>query len=351
MTACLLCLLFLSPLSARATDDAVTGPMAEKGPDDVPVLIRALADEEMGTRWNAALVLGEIGDAAATSALIERVQEDAHPRVRRRAMTALAQLGADAAVPALVARLASEDRLERRDAARALGKLGDREAVAPLIDALEDDEGFVRRDAARALGQLGDKGAVPALETLAQEPGRAYNPQRPLAEHEPSPAARAARFALGELGGESGLAALEKLLGSEQPHVRVRAVSTLGALGEQGVPLLIRALDKGGDDDVPVSGSPLRQAAIAALEAIGGDAAVAALAQAFELIEPPLSRGDTEDMRRTARALERLGHPEALPTLRAALEVSEDEDNWDRVTRYHRRLPRDLRQAIRSLEQ
>ena len=58
-----------------------------------------------------------------------------------------------------------------RNAAIVLGNSGDRRAVPALIDALADEEPLVRDAAAWALGQLGGEQAVAALQSLAARRG------------------------------------------------------------------------------------------------------------------------------------------------------------------------------------
>jgi epoxyqueuosine reductase len=58
-----------------------------------------------------------------------------------------------------------------RNAAIVLGNSGDRRAVPALIDALADEEPLVREAAAWALGQLGGEQAVAALQSLAARSG------------------------------------------------------------------------------------------------------------------------------------------------------------------------------------
>ena len=86
-----------------------------------------------------------------------------------------------AAVPALVAMLADEDKELRIAAAMALENMGPAaaEAVPALTKALKDREGRVRPWAAIALGNLGPaaRPAVPALGEAAK-----WDPVRPAAE-------------------------------------------------------------------------------------------------------------------------------------------------------------------------
>jgi HEAT repeat protein len=70
---------------------------------------------------------------------------------------------------AMIAALADDHGLARRDAREALIKIG-QPAVAPLIRALEDPKWQIRWGAAKALGQIGDPTAASALvKTLKDE--------------------------------------------------------------------------------------------------------------------------------------------------------------------------------------
>jgi len=70
---------------------------------------------------------------------------------------------------AMIAALADDHGLARRDAREALIKIG-QPAVAPLIRALEDPKWQIRWGTAKALGQIGDPTAANALvKTLGDE--------------------------------------------------------------------------------------------------------------------------------------------------------------------------------------
>jgi HEAT repeat protein len=93
---------------------------------------------------------------------------------RRMAAWALGFLADDRATPALVRALSdrTEDTDVRVYAAEALGHLqpenGHDEALAALLHALTDREPEIRFWAAFALGNLGDERAIPALQRLAE---------------------------------------------------------------------------------------------------------------------------------------------------------------------------------------
>jgi HEAT repeat protein len=83
-------------------------------------------------------------------------------RVRRAAASALGNLGAPAAIPALIAAMRDEDHEVMRQAGYALTKLG-QAAVGPLIQLLERESGQIQQAAADALGIIGDPQAIEPL--------------------------------------------------------------------------------------------------------------------------------------------------------------------------------------------
>lgn len=346
---CLLVILVLGTASSDAArrSAAVLGPMAEKGPDDVPVLIEALTAPAMGTRWNAALLLGEIGDRSAVPALVECVGQDENVRVRRRAIEALGKIGDTSAVPAITAALKSEDNLERRDAARALGALGDTSAVPGLIEALKDEEGFVRRDAALALGLLGDRSAVPALQDLTGEPPEDFSVEAPLGPDEMSPVAREAYFAIGALGGDTAVPAMKAVMKNPVAVVRARAATVMDQLGDDGIPLLAELLEDESADvrraaaptlarlgpataDLLVAAArddtdrDTRRAAVAALKEMGGSEGIAGL---LEVLNPDELPGCHLAIADALEALGEIGGTSEVQALRAVEEACRTHHN------------------------
>ncbi|WP_428265433.1 HEAT repeat domain-containing protein [Haliangium sp.] len=149
-------------------------------------------------RYQAALALGQAGEAAAIPVLLPLLEAE-DSSLRSAATYALGRLGEfcpDIVGPALARRLADPDDLVRDDAAEALGdlqyqparvalervlredwhatpraaaaaalgELGDPRACQALIAALFDEDGPVRGYAATSLGLLGDPSALPAVQ-------------------------------------------------------------------------------------------------------------------------------------------------------------------------------------------
>lgn len=145
-------------------------------------LVQQLGDHDPDRRADAALTLGQLGDARAVPALLP-ILDDQELAVRKAAADALEALGwmpdsdetkiafavaqsdwdgftriGPGAVAPLIGLLddrKSGHQIVRENAADALGEIGDGRAAEPLIDSLNHDDSLeVRRAAARSLVQL-----------------------------------------------------------------------------------------------------------------------------------------------------------------------------------------------------
>ncbi|MGA2090635.1 MAG: HEAT repeat domain-containing protein [Endomicrobiales bacterium] len=235
----------------------------------VPVLIKALKDEDVVFRRNAAEALGRIGSAAksAVPGLIEAVR-DSDADVRYNAVEALGHIGPDAksAVPGLITALKDTDANNRFQAFRALAAIGP-SAVPILIKSLGDDNNAVSANAAEALGKIG-KVSVPDLTKAVQDTALNRNIRRLAAKilgwigpdaktavpvlaavlNDPDWGVRDnAIFALSQIGPEVQPAISELIIAvtNEDWYVRQKAVETLGNIGPNAasaVPVLIKTL-------------------------------------------------------------------------------------------------------------
>ena len=100
--------------------------------------------------------MGELGDSAATTHLIESLREDRNVDVRVRAARALGRLGGAIVVEPLVESLNDENPQVCITATDALIEIGD-VATDALIESLDHEKVNVRCDATRALGEIGNK--------------------------------------------------------------------------------------------------------------------------------------------------------------------------------------------------
>jgi HEAT repeat protein len=127
---------------------------------EVSALLDDPADE---VRVEVVRLLGELRDPALLHPLLERAR-DTSASVRARAVETLGRLGDRRAVPAILAALGDLDPDVVLAAVAALGRLRDPVAVAPLASLISgafDDR--LKRRAARALGEIGAPAAIPAL--------------------------------------------------------------------------------------------------------------------------------------------------------------------------------------------
>lgn len=168
-------------------------------------------------RYNAARVLGEMGDPAAVEPLIKSLKFDKNGSVRLYAARALGELGDVEAVEPLIESLEEDRNVDVRvRAARALGKLGTEKVVLPLVYALSDENSQVCMTAADALIEIGPIAVKPLIKTLS---------------HEKVNVRCDATRALGELADAAAVDALVGMLNDEWVNVRIYAVQSLGKIG------------------------------------------------------------------------------------------------------------------------
>ena len=136
----------------------------------VESLIPYLSHERYGTRRGAILALGKIGDARATSALIDVLRGDDDSRARGSAAWALGQIGAADAVAPLIKSLADADAFVGSGAAQALGETGGERSVEALVAALGNPHWRVRCAALAALAKAAAERSVSlAIEALGDD--------------------------------------------------------------------------------------------------------------------------------------------------------------------------------------
>ena len=210
----------------QAIEAVAQAPVVEeKVKDEVEIQLDLLKDKDWFRRKDAAITLGEMGDARAIAPLITALR-DSEWNVREAAQDALAQIGPPAvdslikalreyqirtfviqvlgkikdervldplmlqlrneefkdvatkalievglpAVERLMAVLNDKDKNVRKHAVTALGEIGIAEAVEPLIDATRDEDWTVRLQAIAALDLIGDDRAKPVIKALMKDP-------------------------------------------------------------------------------------------------------------------------------------------------------------------------------------
>lgn len=188
---------------------------------DIPGLIRALSYRDPDTQSDAVHALGEIGQDAVP--LLVPALRSANRKIRLGAIGALAEIRDPAAVPALAEMMQDPVSEIRWQAAIALGEMNSHDAIAPLLRGLEDIDKYVRYGSAISLGRNGYQ--------PADENGWAWY--------------HAAMQDWGRLKalGPAALAPLKSLLRDTDSSVRIRAVQTLGDLGDRSSgPAILRML-------------------------------------------------------------------------------------------------------------
>jgi hypothetical protein len=192
----------------------------------IPALSEQLTSADSHSSWAAAETLGDIG-TAAIPALTKCLR---HPLadVRSYAALALAKIGEEAAIPALVQTLTDEDELVHRRAAEALGTIG-LPALPALLDALRHEDAHVRWIVAYSLGTVGDVRAIPALAQT-------------LKDREKDVRAMAAE-ALSTIGDSAAVPLLITALNDPDGFVRGSVAEALGILGDaRAIPALRQTL-------------------------------------------------------------------------------------------------------------
>ncbi len=278
-------------VEARISAASALGRLGDK--DAVPHLIIALNKGNDGERddyFQDSVVeaLGELGDKRASSVLLKALHvSESFSKVR--VALALAKVGngvyKEHAIFALMEILNDDGSTAQRRAGKALAELGDERGVIALIDALNNNINVSRGSAAQIqLGENGDKRAIPYLIGILN--GRYNNFVR----------AKVARV-LGMLGDDRAISALASALSNDGTtwsmdgnlnefdmltgeHFRVHAAKALAKLGDaRGIPHLISAFNSSNEDIkgyAAVALAELGDASIAPklVEILGGDESI-----------------------------------------------------------------------------
>lgn len=121
--------------------------------DNLPLIARALQDENASMRRLAVVYLGEVESPEALGMLIGALK-DRSAAVRRTAGDTLSDLGAREAIQPMTAALKDENKLVRWRAARFLYEHGDETAIEALQEAADDEEFEVALQARMALDRI-----------------------------------------------------------------------------------------------------------------------------------------------------------------------------------------------------
>jgi HEAT repeat protein len=204
-----------------ALQSAATFPGHE---DEVRKASEAMLGDPLPTpRREAASVLGGLGKAPTSRAMVKVLLSDPDPRVRQAAAYSVGRSLVDAdrpvVEPALVQAAQPASPAELREAAIwALGQIGGPTAERRLRTALADPDVRVRRTAIEKLGELKVRAAVPELIRLLEDP-----------RGEPSGRVAAAT-ALGAIGDSRAAGPLLVALKDANVYVRAEAEKALALL-------------------------------------------------------------------------------------------------------------------------
>jgi bilin biosynthesis protein len=154
-----------------------------------------------------------------------------NPRLRERAMLAIADARDENTIPRLMSILDDEDIVYRRAAVQALGAVGP-DAVPSLVDSLlNSDNGTIRGSCAKALAQIALNHPEVPFPTQGLEGLK-------TALNDPNPVVHIASvMALGEIGSPALDILIESLKTTDNLAVAVAIINALGSTGD------IRAAD------------------------------------------------------------------------------------------------------------
>ena len=246
-----------SELADRA--EAVQALAKFKNDDEVVAALgNALnTDKAWGLRDIAADALGRIGNAAAGKQLLEALEFNEQPYVRKNIAAALGNIKDEPKIAGKLSAVAHDDASyrARANALQSLGKLKAPNALAVLTAAVNADspDDFLRNAALRSLGYLGDDKGVPLLREWAA-PGKAIETRQ------------AAIASLGRLekGSKEITAQIASYLSESHFPIRYAAVYALGSRGDASAIPALQALLK--SDDLSIEMAPTVKRQIARLQ-------------------------------------------------------------------------------------
>jgi hypothetical protein len=136
------------------------------GTDTIPVLMRALKDENTSVRRLAVVYMGDIREEDTLPYLLEALK-DSSPIIRRTAGDTLSDRGDPKAAPAMEEALSDSSKLVRWRAARFLYEAGDESSLPSLLAAKDDPEFEIRLQVRLAIERI--QGGEAAQGTVWQQ--------------------------------------------------------------------------------------------------------------------------------------------------------------------------------------
>ena len=209
--------------------DEIIEALVRHGQTTVDLLMTQLTAEDLEVRRSAVVALGRIGDAIATPALVNALNDEA---LAIDAANALGQIGDARAVDGLLNLLGSEDASIRQAAVSALNSLAAPQLGKRIIPLLHDPDPNVRESAVKIAGYFGYPEAAGALVDLSRDSSERVR--------------SAALDHLPYVEDERALDVLAQAIKVETPNVRAAAAR---ALGNMDAPEAVRQLIEGLDDE------------------------------------------------------------------------------------------------------
>ena len=235
-----------TPTTREAAIEALGATNSSRAVERV---IEALSDSNTNVRSAAVRALGDSSSEGAVPHLLALLRDESGD-LRAQAGVSLARLG-PIALPGLISALRDGKPYVRQLAASALGDIGSREAVAPLIDLVSSDQSGARPEAIEALGKIGDPAAIAPILSVLRTASVA--------------ARKKAIVALARFRDPRVIDALTAALMDQNEDVRRSAAAGLGDVGDERV---VARLERLADND---SSSDVRAAAVQAIERIRQD--------------------------------------------------------------------------------
>ncbi len=201
--------------ASAATRHAVAEALGElETQSAVPTLVGMARDQDVDVRHAVAEALGRLESAAGLDALVG-LARDSDADVRASAIESLSRLEDPRTLSTFVAALADASADVRSKAAEGFHRVPElHKAPAALLAALGDVDHDVRKNVAEALGSIGDEAAVPALNKALADSNA--DVRRAVAE------------ALAEIGGPDAITSLMGLLKDPDPQIRKIVAEALG---------------------------------------------------------------------------------------------------------------------------
>lgn len=201
--------------------------LASQAPEEIlPTLEKALGDNEEHLRQQALAVLTTRYHSPDSIPFLTRCLSNPDPKLRGMAVASLGALRAEAALPAIRARIEDDAVMVRRSAAHVLASYGIKDGLPELVAQLRVPE--TRIGTAYSLWQLGSREGIPGVQDLLQDPKQGTF----------------AAAVLAQMGVAEARPAILKMLESPDSKVRRSAMWSLAVLdGAKAGPTLKKHLN------------------------------------------------------------------------------------------------------------